>query len=94
MSNQILTNQRAFAYAQVSGVLTIMFLGMAAAAALVIGAIWLLAQVALLALQSLTECISTIGSTYQGADAFTRFLILVSIGYVVYRVLRRVFTRR
>lgn len=77
-----------------AGMLTILILGSLAAFTLVIGAFWIVVQVATLAMTSIVEALGSIGATYQAADPMIRFLILISIGYVLYRVGQRFLARR
>ena len=76
------------ALAITSGISLIFFFGIAAALALAIGVVWALAQLLLLALESIVECMNAIGATYAGADPLVKFLLLVSIAYVAYRAAR------
>lgn len=76
-----------------AGFMFIITLGIFTAIGLVIAALWLLVQIATLALQSAIEALASVGQTYQAADSLIRFLILVALGYIIYRVVQRVLRR-
>lgn len=82
------------AAAMTGGLALIIWLGVAAAIALALAALWLVAQLALLTLQTIVECMNAIGTTYQAADPLIKFCLLVVIGYVVYRAGKRFLARR
>jgi glycopeptide antibiotics resistance protein len=76
-------------HATVSGMAVLLTLGTFALVALCIAAFWLLLQFVLLAFQSMVECGNAIESTFQSADPMIRFLMLLAIGFVLYRIVRR-----
>lgn len=86
---RILTNGRAFYYAQIAGTLAILLTGVTAVLALALGAIWLVAQFVLLVFTALAACFSQMGETWQAADSFTRLLMLVCIAFAGYWIARR-----
>lgn len=71
-----------------TGFLVIITLGTLASIGLCIAALWLLVELGQLLLTAIIECCQSIGATYQAADPLVRFLILVSIGFVVYCIVR------
>ncbi len=73
------------AHLYATGMLTILTLGTLASIAAVVAALWLLVQVVILCLESTIEALTTVGATYQAADPLVRFLILLTIGAVLYR---------
>lgn len=77
-----------------AGYMLVIFLGIAAIVAIVLGCLWAIAQLFLLVLQCVIECLSTIGTTYQAADPLVKFLILVAIGFLVYRAGKWFLARR
>lgn len=76
-----------------TGFLVVLTLGTFAVIGLCIAAFWLLVEVCSLLLQVTIETLSTIGQTYGEADPMIRFLLLVAIGYVLYRLGRHIFRR-
>jgi hypothetical protein len=79
-----LTPQRqASIYAQ--GLLILLALGTLTAIGLCIAALWLLVEVIQLLLTAIVEACTTIGATFQAADPLVKFLLLVAIGFVLYR---------
>lgn len=84
-----LTPQRQ-AHIYATGLMTIVALGTISLIALCLAALWLLIELATLIVQSVVECLTTIGTTYASADPLVKFLILVGIGFVVYRLVRKV----
>lgn len=76
-------------HAFAAGMLTILALGTLASFAVVLTALWLLVQFVALLFQSMIEVLSSLGATYQAADPLIRFLMLVAIGYTLYRLVRR-----
>jgi hypothetical protein len=56
---------------------------------LLVGVVWSLFKLVELALTAIVEACNTIATTYNGADSLVKFLILLAIGYVIYRVVRR-----
>lgn len=72
----------------------IITLGIAAALALVLAALWFLAEFALLTVQTIVECMNALGTTYQAADPLIKFCLLVVIGYVLYRAGKYILARR
>lgn len=86
--HKVLTPQKqASIYA--TGLLTILTLGTLATILLCIAALWLVAQVVTLLLASAIECLSTVAQLYTASDPRIKFVLLVAIGYAVYRVARR-----
>lgn len=72
-----------------TGLMTILALGTLSLIALILAALWLFVQLAALILQCVVECLTTIGYLYASADPLIKFLILVSVGFVVYRLVRK-----
>lgn len=66
-----------------------MLLGIAGAVALVVGAIWLVAQLVLLVFSSLAVCSSQLGETWAAASSPTRLLMLACIAFAVYWMIAR-----
>ena len=67
------------------GLLTFVSVGAAACFALVAAAFFLVVQFFLIVLQSTLEAFSCIGALWAGADPFVKLVILVALGYGVYR---------
>lgn len=76
-----------------TGALTIITLGTCALFALCLVALWAIVELAALLLQSVLECLITVGAAYASADPLVKFLILVGIGAACYYLARR-FLRR
>lgn len=72
-----------------TGLLTVLFLGILACIAVIFAALWATVQIATLLLTSVIEALTSVGTTYQSADPMIRFLLLVTIGYIVWRAMRR-----
>lgn len=87
-----LTPQRQ-AHIYATGLLTIITLGTFAVIAACLAALWLLVELATLLLTAMVEACNTIGQTYASADPLVKFLILVALGFVVYRAGRRLLRR-
>lgn len=85
----IVLDRRLFAYIPAIGFLTVAIVGIAGCFALVCCVLWLVAQLLLLIVQSLTECFSLLGETFQTADPFTRLLILICFSLAGYWIARR-----
>lgn len=68
-------------------------LGTLALIALVFVALWLLVELAQLLLTATVEACNTIGATYASADPLIKFLLLVALGFVVYRAGQRLLRR-
>lgn len=81
---------RAQAHCYALGLLVALTLGTLAMIGLVVAAFWLLIQFCALLLSSTLEACSAIGGTFASADPLVKFLILASVAYIVYRVVRRV----
>lgn len=84
-----LTDARVSVYVQTAGTLSVMLLGIAASIALVMGAIWLVAQFVLLVVSALAMCFSQLGETWAAANSLTRLLMLASIAFAVYWMIAR-----
>jgi hypothetical protein len=87
-------SQRQQAQFMTTGLLLVMFLGMVSAFALVFGLLYVLAQLLLLAIEAIVQTSQAIGATFQAGDSLTKFLILFIVGYILYRVGKRIFVRR
>ena len=72
-----------------AGMLTILALGTLASFAVVLTVLWLLVQFVALLFQSMIEALASIGQLYATSDSLIKFLILVAIGYSLYRLVRR-----
>lgn len=73
------------------GLVTVVSMGVAACIVIVLALLWLVVHLALITLQAFIETLSTIGATYAAAaDPLVKFLLLVAIGYVMYRVYRKI----
>lgn len=72
------------------GLTTIFVLGSLTLIVAMVAALWLAFQAVVLLLTSVVECCSTIGTLYSGADPLVRLLILVILGYVIYRIVTKV----
>lgn len=68
------------------GLLVVMVIGVCASIALVLFLLWGTCQLLLLAVQSSIEALSVIGTLYATSDPFIKFCLLVSIGYIIYRL--------
>jgi hypothetical protein len=77
-----------------SGVLLIMFLGMSAAVGVVIAALWALAQLLILATESILDAARTLATLYQSSGPFIQFCLLVALGYAMYRAGQFIHARR
>lgn len=75
------------------GLTTIFILGTLALIAVCLICAWLVFQLAVLILSSIVESASLIATTYMAADPLVKFLILLAIGYVLYRLTRKVWRR-
>ncbi|HVU68017.1 MAG TPA: hypothetical protein VHD63_12840 [Ktedonobacteraceae bacterium] len=84
-----LTPQRQ-AHIYATGLLTILTLGTLAAIGACLAALWALVELATLLVTSIVECCSLFGQTYASADPLVKFLLLVALGFVIYRVMRKV----
>lgn len=73
----------------VSGLVALLTFGTFGLLATCIAALWLLFQFVLLAFQSMVECGNAIAATFQAADPLIRFLMILAVGFVLYRIVRR-----
>ena len=90
----ILADPRMFVYAQVAGTLAIMFLGITAAIALVIGFMWLVAQVLILALESVLQALHTVSLLYTTSGPFIQFCLLMALSFAIYQAGKRILAGR
>ena len=67
------------------GLLTFVCVGAAACFALVAAVFYFVVQLFLIILQAIVETCSMFGATWVNADPFVKLLILVALGYGVYR---------
>lgn len=72
-----------------TGLLVVLFLGILASIGVVVAALWLLVQVVTLLLTSVIEALDSLGALYQAADPMIRFFLLVAIGFLAWRIIRR-----
>lgn len=84
---QIPLRQQAYVYR--SGLVALLSLGTLSLLALCLAACWLLFRFVLLAFQSMLECGQAIDNTFQAADPLVRFLMILAVGFVLYRIVRR-----
>lgn len=77
-----------------AGFFFIMLLGMTAAAALVIAALWIVSQVLILALESIIQAAHTLTIMYQESGPFVEFCLLVALSFAVYQMGKRILARR
>lgn len=94
MGNMILTDRRVFLYAQAVGTLSVLLLGMTAALALVIGAIWLVSQLLLLAIESFLQAFHTVIVLYQASSSFTQLCLLLAFSFAGYYIGKRILARK
>lgn len=76
------------AHIYASGMLTIITLGTLALIAACFAALWLLVEMATLIFTAIVESCALIGQLYTSADPLVKFLILLSISYASYRLIR------
>lgn len=72
------------------GAITIISIGTIGLIVACFAAIWLAFQALTLLFTSIVECCQVIGSEYAGADPFVKLLILASLAYLAYRIVRKV----
>lgn len=98
MSDRNILQETLTPYQQASlfyaGVLVIMLLGMIAAAALIIAALWVVSQVLILALESIIQAAHTLTIMYQESGPFVEFCLLVALSFAVYQMGKRILARR
>jgi len=87
-----LTPQRQ-AHIYATGLLTILTLGTFAVIAACFAALWGVVELATLALTAIVEACNIIGQTYASADPMIRFLLLVALGLVAYKIGRGLLRR-
>jgi hypothetical protein len=91
MSTILTPERQAHIYA--TGLLWLISIGTLATIALSVAAIWLLVELAQLLLAGIVEGSRAIDATFAAADPFVRLLILASLGYLAYRVARKLLRR-
>lgn len=97
MNTTILQLKRLYDYAcyiPAIGFVTVAIVGIAGCLALALGALWLVAELCLLVLQVVIECFTTMSTLYSQSDPLIKFVLLVTIGYVIYRAGRRLLARK
>lgn len=85
MSTRILSDGKAFVYAQIAGTVSILLLGIMIAAAFLLFACWLLSQLTLSVVASIVMSCQAIGALYASSDSVARFLLLAGIAFLLYR---------
>jgi hypothetical protein len=93
MSFQDILSPQRQAHAYAVGMLWLLTIGTLATIALGLFAFLGLVELAQLLLTAMVESCAAIGQTFQTADSFTRVIILVFIGLVLYRAGRRALRR-
>lgn len=86
MHTNISPKTQAHIYA--TGLVSLITLGTFALIALCFVALWMVVQFATLLLTSMIEALSTVGQLYATSDPMIKFLILVSLGSMVYGLVR------
>ncbi len=88
ITSQDLAGARVQALSVTVGLLTFVFVGVAACVALIVGAFYLVVSFVLLVLQALTEVFSGLAATWAGADPLLKVVILAALIYGGYRLYR------
>jgi ABC-type Co2+ transport system permease subunit len=83
-----LAGARVQALSATVGLVTFVFVGVAACLALVVGACYLAVSFVLLILQALVEVFGSLAATWAGADPLLKVIILAAVAYGGYRLYR------
>lgn len=78
----------------VGGLLLVMLLGMTTGLALVIGVLWLVSQVLILAIESVLLALHTLASLYETSGPFIQCCLLLALVYGSYRAGKYLLVRR